>query len=238
QHDLLLCGGEDHPTGSTNGTHVPEEDRYIALEHWAGEHFGAAPVVHRWSGQVIEPVDSIAYIGRDPFNKDNVYIVTGDSGNGLTHATIAGRLITDMINGKHNVLERIYKPSRFKFLKAGKTLLSEFFSGLVSYLAHHPKPDNGLASVAKGQGRVVQLDGRLYGVYKDEHEACHMVDAKCTHLKCTVKWNADEKTWDCPCHGSRFSYQGQVLNGPANTDLPYQRLRAEQLAHWHEEVEH
>jgi Rieske Fe-S protein len=217
---------------------VPEEGRYASLEAWARLHFNIGEVVHRWSGQVLEPMDSIAYIGRDPFNSDNVYIVTGDSGNGLTHATIAGTLIADLINGRPNVWERIYKPSRFKLFKAGKTLLGEFFSGLISYLANKPKPDDDLSKVEVGAGRVVELEGRTYGVYKDEHAACHLVDAKCTHLKCTVKWNGDEKTWDCPCHGSRFSYQGQVLNGPANTDLPYHRLRSEQLHAQHVEQSH
>lgn len=238
EHDLLLCGGQDHPVGITDDTHVPEEDRYGALVNWARDRFGAGEVVHRWSGQVLEPVDSIAYIGRDPFNKDNVYIVTGDSGNGLTHATIAGTLIADLIIGRENAWERIYKPSRFSFLKAGQTLLGEFFGGLMSYLKNKPKPDDDLQRVARGEGRVVQLDEKPYGVYKDEHDACHLVDAKCTHLKCTMKWNADEHTWDCPCHGSRFSYQGHVLNGPANVDLPYHRLRADQLQHRPQKVEH
>ena len=228
-HDLLLCGGEDHPTGVTAGTQVPEEDRYLALEKWAREHFGAGEFVYRWSGQVIEPLDSVAYIGRDPFNRDNVYIVTGDSGNGLTHATIAGSLITDLIMGRSTPLERIYAPSRFQLLKAGKTLLGEFVSGLMTYLKNEPKADDDLHQLTPGEGRVVELEGRPYGAYLDETGACHMVDAKCTHLKCTVKWNADERTWDCPCHGSRFTYQGNVLNGPANTPLPYHRLLPDQL---------
>ncbi len=237
EHDLLLCGGEDHPTAFTENTDVPEEDRYTALEKWAREHFGAGRFMHRWSGQVIEPVDSIAYIGRDPFNKDNVYIVTGDSGNGLTYATIAGTLIADLVAGRPNPLERIYSPRRFNLLKAGRTLLTDFFGGLMSYLCHKPEAGKSLQEVPEGAGRVVDLDGKQYGAYKDGEGGCHMVDAKCTHLNCTVEWNGDEKTWDCPCHGSRFTYQGDVLNGPANMPLPYHKLRIDQLHQVEEEMQ-
>jgi glycine/D-amino acid oxidase-like deaminating enzyme/nitrite reductase/ring-hydroxylating ferredoxin subunit len=235
-NDLMFCGGEDHPVGATDDTHVAEEDRYEALERWAREHFGVDRFLHRWSGQVIEPIDSIAYIGRDPFNKDNTYIATGASGNGLTYATIAGTLITDLITGRPTALERIYSPRRFSMFKAGRTLLGGFVSGLMSYLTTKHKDDDDLAQVHVGEGRVVELDGKPYGAFKDDNGACHLVDAKCTHLQCTVKWNGDEKTWDCPCHGSRFTYRGEVLNGPANSRLPYHRLRADQVAHPAEEL--
>jgi glycine/D-amino acid oxidase-like deaminating enzyme/nitrite reductase/ring-hydroxylating ferredoxin subunit len=237
EHDLVLCGGEDHPVGLTSDTHIPEEDRYKALEEWSKVHCGVGEVVQRWSGQVIEPIDSIAYIGRDPFNADNVYIVTGDSGNGLTHATIAGTLIADLITGRPTALEHIYSPSRFSLFKAGKTLLGEFVGGLISYLKNKPKSDE-LIQLRKGEGRVVELEGKTYGAYKDERGACHMVGTKCTHLQCTVKWNADEQSWDCPCHGSRFTFLGKVLNGPANTPLPYHRLSPDQVERAEEEAMH
>ncbi len=223
-HDLLICGGEDHPTGITDDKNIPEEKRYSALEQWAKAHFPIERLVYRWSGQVMEPVDSVAYIGHDPFNKDNVYIVTGDSGNGLTHATIAGMLLSDLINGQENAWERIYSPSRFKLFTAGRTFASQLLSGLVSSFKTKPTSEHGLDAVPIGAGRVVEIDGRKYGAYKDADGACHVVDPECTHLKCTVKWNADEKTWDCPCHGSRFSYEGHVLNGPANISLNYHRI--------------
>jgi nitrite reductase/ring-hydroxylating ferredoxin subunit len=231
-YDLLLCGGEDHATGMSDTTDIPvEADRYEILEHWLCERFDAEDVVYKWSGQVIYPFDSLAYIGRNPFDKQNVYIVTGDSGNGLTYGTIAGMLISDLIGGKENKYEEIYSPSRFKFLKAGNVFIEEFVGGLASYLKKKPRhPDDTLETIPKGEGRIVELDGKKYGAFRDEGNLLHIVAAECSHQGCIIKWNNDEKTWDCPCHGSRFSSKGEVLNGPANTNLNYHKIHTSDLA--------
>jgi nitrite reductase/ring-hydroxylating ferredoxin subunit len=238
EHDLLLCGGEDHPVGSTGPEQGPEEERYGVLEEWARKHFPVREVLYRWSGQVLEPTDSIAYIGRNPFDKDNVYIVTGDSGNGLTHATIAGIMLCDLITERPNAWEKIYSPSRFKHFATGKGFLSELFGALASFFKTKPKPDEGLGQIGAGEGGHVTLGDKMYGAYHADDGSYHVVNTECTHLKCTVKWNADEKSWDCPCHGSRFSYTGKVLNGPANSDLPYHHLQASDLPRAEEEVGH
>jgi glycine/D-amino acid oxidase-like deaminating enzyme len=104
-HDLLIIGGEDHPTGMADLEHKSEEERYGLLENWVNQHFDIGEIVYKWSGQVMEPMDGVAFIGRNPFDKDNVYIVTGDSGNGMTHATVAAQLIDDLINGRENKFE-------------------------------------------------------------------------------------------------------------------------------------
>lgn len=219
QYDLLICGGEDHPTGLPD---TPEEYRYGRLESWAHSRFPLQRIIYRWSGQVLEPMDGLAFIGRNP-SAQSLYLATGDSGNGMTHGTIAGMLITDLIQGRDNEWEKIYSPSRFHLLKSGGTFFRELASMVINYYRNKPSDANSvkLASITPGTGAVVELDGHNYGAYVDESEILHLVDAECTHLGCIVHWNNDEKSWDCPCHGSRFSFDGKVLNGPANTDLPH-----------------
>jgi glycine/D-amino acid oxidase-like deaminating enzyme/Rieske Fe-S protein len=222
-HDLLICGGEDHPTGLAKHDTIPEENRYAMLEDWAKKHFTVKETVFHWSGQVMEPMDSLAYIGHNPLDKKNIYIVTGDSGNGMTHATIAGMLIPDLITGKENSWEKIYSPSRFKIFKAGNVFFKEVVGGMIAYLKETPKNTDKvkISEIKTGEGKIIELDGQKYGAHVDDKNNLHLVKAECTHLKCIVNWNNDEKSWDCPCHGSRFTYTGKVINGPANTDLFY-----------------
>lgn len=220
-HDLLICGGEDHATGLAAADVIPEENRYAMLEDWCRRHFQIGEIKFHWSGQVMEPMDSLAYIGRNPADKDNVYIVTGDSGNGMTHGTIAGMLITDLILGNENKLEKIFSPSRFKIFKTGGIFFKEVIGGMIAYLQEKPKHTDAvrLSEIKTGEGKIIELEGKKYGAYADENNQLHLVAAECTHLKCIVNWNNDEKSWDCPCHGSRFTVDGKVLNGPANKDL-------------------
>lgn len=220
-YDLLIIGGEDHETGNTSDNHVSEEQRYVFLEIWAREHFPVKETVYRWSGQVMEPMDGLAYIGRNPFDHDNIYIITGDSGNGMTHGTIAGKIITDLIMGRENPYSKVYAPSRFTLSESG-IAFKKMFSEIMSYFKKQPddKSASELASVQTGEGRIVDMLDDKFGVYRSEEGQLHIVSARCTHLKCIVAWNGDEKTWDCPCHGSRFSCDGKVINGPANDDLP------------------
>lgn len=218
-YDLLISGGEDHPVAYTGET--PEEKRYTILEEWTRKYFKIEDIAYRWSGQVLEPMDGLAFIGRNPLDHDNVYIVTGDSGNGMTHCTIAGMLITDLITGRENAWEELYRPSRFTW-KASKPFFKEVIGSLLSAIKKEPnhKDHSTLASLKNGEGKELELNGEKCGAYRDEEGSLHIVSTKCTHLGCGVKWNGDEKSWDCPCHGSRFTYDGKVMNGPANKDLP------------------
>lgn len=225
QHDLLIIGGEDHPTGLADIEGRPEEERYALLENWAKKYFDVDDVIYKWSGQILETMDSLAFIGRNPMDKNNVFICTGDSGNGLTHATIAGNLITDLINDKENRFEDLYSPSRFKLFTTGNIFFRELIGGFTNYFKTKKKDknDNDLDTIKTNEGKTIEVEGKKYGVFCDEQQQLHFVGADCTHLKCTVRWNNDEKSWDCPCHGSRFTYEGKVLNGPAVTDLPYHK---------------
>lgn len=229
QHDLLICGGEDHQTGlpEANGE-GPEVMRYARLEQWTRKRFPVENVIYHWSGQVMETMDALGYIGRNPLDKDNVYIVTGDSGNGLTNAGVAAILIPALIEGKDHPWKDLYSPSRFKLFTAGKVFMKEVIGGMTDYMKAKPK-DTGretLIQLERGQGKVIEMRGRKYAVYKDERNMLHFVSAQCTHLGCIVNWNQDEKTWDCPCHGSRFTFEGKVVNGPANSDLHYHSIKS------------
>lgn len=216
-HDLLISGGEDHPVGDTGEKLT---DHFAILQEWTRKNFPVENIIYRWSGQVMEPMDSLAFIGRNPWDKNNVYILTGDSGNGMTHCTIAGLLITDLITGKENPWEKIYRPSRFNLAESGpffKKLKDDFVSTVKSFIEMNDGEE--LSSVKKGEGKIIEMLNKKVGVFRDENDQVHIVSATCAHMGCTVTWNNEEMTWDCPCHGSRYTYEGKVINGPANMDL-------------------
>jgi glycine/D-amino acid oxidase-like deaminating enzyme/nitrite reductase/ring-hydroxylating ferredoxin subunit len=214
--DLLIVGGEDHRSGQAHDT----QERHNRLATWARVRFPMMGAVEfTWAGQVMEPVDGVAFIGRNPMDKDNVYIVTGDSGMGMTHGTIAGILITDLIMGRENPWTSLYDPARKTISSAG-----EFVKGAVNMAAQYGDWVTGgdvasVDAIDPGCGAVVRRGLRKLAVYRDEAGMLHERTAVCPHLGCIVRWNQSESTWDCPCHGSRFNKFGAVINGPANTDL-------------------
>ena len=215
-HDVLIVGGEDHKTGQADDPKKP----YAALEQWTRERFPeVGEIEFQWSGQVMEPVDGLAFIGPNPLDDDNVFIATGDSGNGMTHGTIAGMLLTDLINGRENEWASLYDPSR-KTLRALKDFASENINVAVQYTDLATPGDVGSPEdIQKGTGAVVRRGLKKVAAYRDEAGAIHERSAVCPHLGCIVDWNTTEKTWDCPCHGSRFDAYGKVFQGPANRDL-------------------
>ena len=217
--DLLIVGGEDHKAGQTDG----QADRWNRLERWARERFPMmAPVQSRWSGMVMETTDGLAFIGRNPLDKENVFVATGDSGMGLTHGTIAGILLTDLILGRENPWSRIYDPSRKPTWGiAWREFVRENLNVAKQYAADWLGTSEASAAedIALGEGAVLRRGLQKVAVYRDDQGVCHERSAVCPHLGCIVHWNGAEKTWDCPCHGSRFDALGQVVNGPANSPL-------------------
>jgi glycine/D-amino acid oxidase-like deaminating enzyme/nitrite reductase/ring-hydroxylating ferredoxin subunit len=214
--DILIVGGEDHKTGQADDT----EARYARLEAWARERFPMAREVrYRWSGQVMEPVDGLAFIGRNPMDNDNVFVATGDSGNGMTHGTIAGILITDLILERENPWAKLYSPSRVSMKAAGQFAreTGNMAAQYVDWLTAGDVEKDRL--VPRGTGAIVRHGLKKIAVYRDHDGTFHECSAICPHLGGIVSWNATEKTWDCPAHGSRFDCHGQVLNGPANKGL-------------------
>ncbi len=210
--DILIVGGEDHKTGQADDG----DERFRRLEAWTRERFPQVQAFEfTWSGQVMEPIDSLALIGRNPLDSDNVYIATGDSGNGMTHGTIAGVLITDLIMGRDNPWAGLYDPSR-KTLGAAKEFAKENLNVAAQYLdLVTPGEVNDVSEIPAGSGAIVRRGASKVAVYRDDDGRLHERSAICTHLGCVVQWNSLERTWDCPCHGSRFGSDGHVVNGPA-----------------------
>lgn len=214
--DLLIVGGEDHKSGQADDT----ADRHGRLENWARQRFPQIDGVDFvWGGQVMEPVDGVAFIGRNPLDANNVYVATGDAGMGLTHGTIAGMLLTDLILGRTNDWADLYDPAR-KPLRAPGEYLKEAANVAAQYTAWVTGGDVASEDqIARDSGAVVRRGMTKVAVYRDETGVLHERSAVCTHLGCIVRWNDAEKTWDCPCHGSRFDKLGDVINGPANRGL-------------------
>ncbi|HEU0299754.1 MAG TPA: FAD-dependent oxidoreductase [Longimicrobium sp.] len=215
----VLVGGEDVKQGHADD----HERRFASLEAWARPRFGIRQAELRWSGMVMEPFDYLAFIGRDPAGRDNVYVHTGDSGQGMTHGTLGGMLVTDLILGRPNEWETLYDPSRRTLsLDSVREFARENVDVAAQFAKYSPTfRDAGSADeVAPGTGAVIQRGRHKVAVYRDEQGVAHEMSAACTHLQCIVRWNSEEKSWDCPCHGSRFGPTGEVLTGPAIYPLP------------------
>jgi glycine/D-amino acid oxidase-like deaminating enzyme/nitrite reductase/ring-hydroxylating ferredoxin subunit len=221
--DILIIGGEDHKTGQSEEL----ENRFARLLSWARTHFGSLPEPEfRWSGQIMDSIDGLAYIGQNPGDNENVYIATGDSGVGLTHGTIAGILLTDLIMERRNPWETLYSPSR-KTIRAAGTFAHENVNVAAQYADWVTPGDvSTVEDVKPGTGAIIRDGLSKIAVYRDESGALHQLSAVCTHLGCIVAWNAAEKSWDCPCHGSRFDPEGKVLNGPAINPLAPAKLKS------------
>jgi glycine/D-amino acid oxidase-like deaminating enzyme/nitrite reductase/ring-hydroxylating ferredoxin subunit len=217
QGDVLIVGGEDHKTGQAEDC----AHRFVKLEAWARDRFPfVGEMTDHWSGQVMETVDGVAYIGRNPGDQ-NVFVVTGDSGNGITHGIIAGMLIVDLIAGRENSWAKLYDPSR-KTLKP--RALADYVAENANVAAQFrdyitPGSAKTMDDIRPGQGAVLRHGLKKIATYRDPNGNLHAFAAVCPHLGCVVRWDACEKTWDCPCHGSRFDALGCVVNGPAVSDL-------------------
>ena len=226
-YDILIVGGEDHKTGQRDDADL----RYARLEAWARERFeGLGEVRYRWSGQVMETIDGLAFLGRNPMDADNVFVATGDSGQGMTHGTIAGMLISDLILGRPNPWSALYDPSR-KTLRAAGAFLKEAANMAWQYTDWlKPGEESSVDAIAPGSGAVLRRGLTKVAVYRDPEGGLHEMSAVCPHLGCIVDWNSSEHTWDCPCHGSRFDQYGQVLNGPAINSLkPLRQLTGDRV---------
>ena len=215
-YEMLIVGGEDHKTGQAEDT----DERFVHLEQWTRERFPMLERIdYRWSGQVMEPVDYMAYIGKNPGTDQHIWIATGDSGNGMTHGTIAGIILNELVQGRRHQWARFYDPSRVK-LKATPDYVKENTNVVEQFKDYFTKGElDDIAAIRPGDGAVIGRGRGKIAVYRDERGNIHQRSAVCTHLYCIVRWNHTEKTWDCPCHGSRFSCTGEMQHGPAASDL-------------------
>lgn len=215
--DWLLVGGEDRKVGQDEHP----QRHFAELERWTRQHFPMAGAVgYRWSGQIIEPIDGLAFIGRNPGRAHNVFVATGDSGNGLTHGTIAGMLIADLVEGRDSPWREIYAPDR-RTLRAADEYLRENLNFVPYYgeLLSGGELDDS-SRIGVGQAAILRDGLHKIAAWRDDDGELHLHSAVCPHLGCVVHWNAAESSWDCPCHGSRFDPRdGARLNGPADRGL-------------------
>lgn len=213
--DYLIVGGGDHKTGEADDADV----RFDALRRWAGMRFGElGEPTHRWSGQVLEPVDACGYIGRDPDN-NHIYFVTGDSGQGITNGALAGIMIPSLFNDGDHPWRKLYDPARVT-LKATGTFLEENATAPRSYAEHLGGPLRESEDVLQpGEGGLVRDGVNVIAAFRDEDGEMHRVSSKCSHVWCTVHFNSFERCWDCPCHGSHFDVDGKELCAPATAPL-------------------
>lgn len=218
--DMVLIGGESHKTGQGKDT----LEHYKALEGFGQEIFGIKEIVYRWSAQDLITLDKVPYIGELTSGNPNVLVATGYRKWGMTTGTTAALLLRDIIMKKDNPYKALYSPSRFYADPSLKKLLMD--NGDVAKHLIKGKlevPYKNAKSLANSEGSVVTFNGKRAGAYKDDEGHLHIVDTTCTHLGCEVEWNHGDRTWDCPCHGSRYSYNGDVIEGPA--EKPLKRLK-------------
>ena len=219
---LLIVGGEDHKTG----TEDDPKACFSRLEEWTRARFPVTSIDHRWSGQIVEPADGLPYIGHNAL-ESNVFVATGFSGDGLTNGTLAGVLLADQILGRDNPWGALYAATRVKPLASVKEFVSEnvdFPAHFVGDLFKSPQA-RSVDEVHPGDGKLVRVGSKRLAVYREPNGALHAFSPACPHMGCFVKFNGAEKSWDCPCHGSRFACDsGQVLNGPATHGLAPREL--------------
>lgn len=213
--DYLVIGGCDHAVGQEG-----PEGRFEELETWARERFTAGNVDYKWSGQVFEPEDYMAFIGKNP-RTDHTFIVTGDSGNGLTHGVIAGKLIADEIQGISNPWAKAYSPNRkASLLKTAASTIKHDVQINAQYKRLLQSDIEDIEDLGPGEGGILNPKlSKPLAVYKDDDGTVHTFSALCPHLGGVVCWNTAEKSWDCPVHGSRFSKDGLRVCGPSHRGL-------------------
>lgn len=214
-YDVLIIGGEDHRTGQENDGN----ERFDRLWEWTKERYPAEEVLYRWSGQVFETHDGLAFIGRFSDSEPDVYLITGDSGMGMTHGTIGGMLVSDLILGRENPWAEVYEPSRI-LTQSITEAVPEVVASTAPYVDWVTGGDvSSVDDLGNGEGGVIRSGLSKIAAYRDEDGKLHQHSAVCTHLGCIVRFNSAEKTWDCPRHGSRFGIDGHVINSPAISPL-------------------
>jgi glycine/D-amino acid oxidase-like deaminating enzyme/nitrite reductase/ring-hydroxylating ferredoxin subunit len=213
----FVAGGEDHKTG-----HEPDtQARFLRLEEYVRKHFRVDQVKYYWSSQYFEPVDGLPYIGHMPGQPGHRYVATGFGGNGMIYSGVSALLFRDLILHSSGKYAKLFDPGRIKPMAAFSNFVREnadvAWKWMGKLLPAHKL--EALAQLAPGEGRVVKVEGETIALYKSEDGELKALAPACTHMGCHVAWNSAEKTWDCPCHGARYTIDGKVVSGPADRDL-------------------
>lgn len=215
--ELILVVGEDHKTGQGEDT----SNHYQALANFAGDLFTVEAIPYRWSTQDCMTLDGIPYIGLYSQDTPNLYIATGFQKWGMTNSTVASIILRDLITNGENPWLDVYTPSRKTSLTAAKEFVVQNVNvagQLIDGKLENPPKD---IEILPGQGKVIEVDGKRAGAYRDDNGELHLVNTTCTHMGCELNFNSAEFSWDCPCHGSRFTVDGEVIDGPAVNDLSF-----------------
>jgi len=213
--ELLLVAGENHQTGYETNTNT----HYNNLLNFAIDNFDVNDAIYRWSTHDCMTIDGVPYVGNLTSRSPNIYVATGFGKWGMTNSTAASIIIKDLITRGDNPWAQVYSPSRRinatavkSWIKLNVDVAKQFISGKLEKL-----PED--IEVEVGQAKVLEVDGQRIGAFRDENGTLHTIDTTCTHLGCELRWNETERSWDCPCHGSRFDFVGQVIEGPAINHL-------------------
>lgn len=221
----VIIGGEGHKVGQDPDT----RQRYAALESWARENWDVRSVDYRWSAQDYMPVDDVPYIGPITSGNERILVATGFKKWGMTTGTVAGLMLTDRIMGRESPWTDVFDSTRTDIRRSAKQFLLENANVAKRMIGDRLRtikvPE--VADLVPGEGGIVEADGDKVAAYRDESGALHAVSPVCTHLGCQVTWNTGERSWDCPCHGSRFGIDGQVIQGPAVTELESKTVSGE-----------
>lgn len=215
--ELVLVGGEHHKTA--HGDNLMKH--YENLRDFAKQNYSLVDIPYRWSAQDYHTMDGIPYIGHLTSNTPNIFVATGFAKWGMTSSIVSSVIIRDLITKGENPWEKVYNPSRFtpgvsasSFITQNSDVAKNFVKGKLENL-----PSD--LDIKNGEAKVIRIDGNRIGTYKDENGKLHLIDTTCTHMGCELQWNDAEKSWDCPCHGSRFTYTGDIIEGPAKKNPKY-----------------
>ncbi|KAB8136243.1 FAD-dependent oxidoreductase [Gracilibacillus oryzae] len=215
---ILLLGGDSHRVGMSK---TKTMEHYENLAEFGDKFFDITEILYRWSSQDMTTLDTVPYIGQMVTGNEKILVATGFHKWGMTAGALTGMMLTDQILGRENRYASVFDPTRSKlkgsdaasFLKDNATVAKELVSGKLE------RPEKRLDELENDEGATVKIDGKRAGAYKDKNGQIHAVDPTCTHMGCETHWNDAERSWDCPCHGSRFSYTGKVIHGPATKPL-------------------
>jgi glycine/D-amino acid oxidase-like deaminating enzyme/nitrite reductase/ring-hydroxylating ferredoxin subunit len=216
---LLIVGGEDHKTGQDINTN----ECFTRLEEYVRARYEVDEIEYKWSSQFYEPIDGIPFIGK-PNIHSHLYVATGYSGNGLSFGTIAAMLLSDLVLGKANPWSQLYDPNRV-VIGGAADFIKQNLDVATHFVTDRFKSDaSRLSEIRPNEGKIVDIRGEKLAVYRDPQGTLHAVSPVCTHATCIVHWNSAETSWDCPCHGGRYSPTGQVLNGPPISPLQPKKI--------------
>jgi len=215
-YDVLIVGGEDHRVGQEDDG----DERFERLRQWTKKRFPVAEeILYKWSGQFMETHDGLAFIGRFSASEPDVYLITGDSGQGMTHGTIGGMIVSDLILERENPWTEVYEPTRLATQSIAEAV-PEIISSTAPYVDWLTGGDvSSVDEIKPGEGAIISHGTTKIAAYRDENGKLFQRSAVCVHLGCIVRFNSLEKTWDCPCHGSRYGIDGHPINAPAFKSL-------------------